>query len=65
MHILLMDVGVLKLILFDVVLKLLAILLKEVPLILPKLGILNHGAYSLEDLHILVGTFHMIFSVLY
>ena len=65
MHILLMDVGVLKLVLFDVVFKLLAILLKEVPLILSKLRILNHGAHSFEDLHIFGRSFHIIISVLY
>ena len=45
-----MDVGVLKLVLFDVVLKLLRILIIESILALSKLWILNHCANRIKDL---------------
>ena len=57
-HILLMDVGMLKLVLFDVVLELLGILLIESVLALSKLWILHHSAYRIEDLQVFAGSFH-------
>jgi len=60
MHILLMDVGVLKLVLFDIVLKLLCILIKESVLVVSKLWILNQGANRIEDLQVFARRLHVL-----
>ena len=58
MHVLLMDVGVLKLVLFDIVLELHCILIKESVLVVSELGILNQGTNRFEDLQVFAGRFH-------
>ena len=63
MHILLMDIGVLKLVLFDIVFKLLCILLIESVLVLSKLGILNQGANRIEDFQVFAGRLHMFYLI--
>ena len=61
-HIFLMDIGMLKLVLFDVILKLRRILREESVLVISKLGVLDQCADRVEDLDVfIVGSFHGLF----